>query len=262
MTETADTGDGKQIQSVRKAYTIIEYLEEHNEARITDISEDLGLHPSTTTVHLQTLSNLGLLQPSEQGTYQLSYRFLEIGGKCRKNNSRIYQAVRPKVDQLSQEKNEVASIGVEENGQRVLLYRTEPVEGITDNAPVGQFMDMHMTSVGKALLSTMSDEQIRAIVDTHGLAQATENTITDLDVLLDEIETVREEGYAIEDEEHITGVRAVAVPLDNLEDIDNPAAISLAGPKHRFEHDRIEGELVEALLKYKNIISLEYEHYS
>ncbi|WP_303646400.1 IclR family transcriptional regulator, partial [Halorubrum sp. Atlit-26R] len=120
---------------------------------------------------------------------------------------------RSEVDDLSQSTGEVGTIGYEENGQRVLVYRTEPFEGVSDNAPTGEFTEMHWTAVGKALLSQRTDDDIRAIVERFGLPRATENTITNLDELLDEIDEIRAQGYSIEDEERVKGVKSIAVPI-------------------------------------------------
>nr|WP_248299440.1 IclR family transcriptional regulator C-terminal domain-containing protein [Halorhabdus amylolytica] len=162
------------------------------------------------------------------------------------------------MDKLSNQVSEVATIGFEECYQRVLLYRTEPIEGLSDNAPVGQINRMHWTALGKALLSQLSNEEIDEAIETFGLPEATAQTITDRDGLVTEIERIREQGYSIEDEEHIEGIRSVAVPLDIK---GENAAISTVGPKHRVTVDRIENELVEALRETSNIIALKYEYY-
>ncbi|RLM53202.1 IclR family transcriptional regulator, partial [Halorubrum sp. Atlit-26R] len=165
----------------------------------------------TVHIHLQTLRNLGYVV-KEDGKYQLGLRFLELGGRVRHNRS-IFQVARSEVDDLSQSTGEVGTIGYEENGQRVLVYRTEPFEGVSDNAPTGEFTEMHWTAVGKALLSQRTDDDIRAIVERFGLPRATENTITNLDELLDEIDEIRAQGYSIEDEERVKGVKSIAVPI-------------------------------------------------
>ncbi|WP_136687382.1 IclR family transcriptional regulator [Halorhabdus amylolytica] len=249
-----------RVKAVHKTFTIIEYLHDHSRCTVSELAEGLNMPASTVTVHLQTLNDLGYVIRAEDGTYRLSLRFLEYGGQTR-NELDIYLAAHPQIDKLSRETEEVATMGVKEQDQRVLLYRTEPIKGISDNAPVGEHTDLHWTALGKALLSRMTDSEIVAIADSYGLPKATENTITDVEDLLAEISVVRERGYSIEDEERIEGIRSVAVPIRNLGPETGPAAISVAGPKHRFSDERIETELVDTLQDVENVIELQCNHY-
>jgi len=248
---------GDYIEAVHKAFMIIQTLDDLHTAGVSEIARVVDLPKSTVDIHLQTLEKLGYVIKNDDSEYRLSFRFLEHGGKIRKQRD-LYHVARPQVDKLSNQVGEVATIGYEERYQRVLLYRTEPIEGLSDNAPVGQINRMHWTALGKALLSQLSVEEIDDVVETFGLPEATEETITDRDGLVTEVERVRERGYAVENEEHIEGIRSVAVPLD-IE--GENAAISTVGPKHRVTMDRIENELVEALRETSNIIALKYEYY-
>lgn len=254
---TRKDGDDRFVGAVEKSFTIVEHLVECHSAGVSEIARAVGLPKSTVTVHLQTLLELGYVVKNDEGTYRASLRFLEHGGQIRKHID-LYHAARAQVDELSNQVGEVATIGYEEADQRVLLYRTEPIEGLSDNAPVGQFTQMHWTALGKALLAQKSDEEIAAVVDTFGLPKATDHTITDRDELMAEVERIRERGYSVEDEERVEGIRSVAVPLD-VEGI--AAAISIAGPKYRLTDERVRDELVEALQESANIIALKYQHY-
>lgn len=249
-----------RVTAVHKTFTILEYLHDHSRSTVTKLAEQLDMPASTVTVHLQTLNDLGYVIRADDGTYRLSLRFLEYGGQTR-NDHDVYLAAHSQIDKLSRKTEEVATMGVEEGGRRVLLYRTEPVEGISDNALVGEHTKLHWTALGKALLSRMTDDEIVSIAERHGLPAATENTITDIEALLAEINTVRERGYSVEDEERVEGIRSVAVPIRNLGPENGPAAISVAGPKHRFTDERIETDLVDTLYDVENVIELQCNHY-
>ncbi|MFW6385450.1 MAG: IclR family transcriptional regulator [Halodesulfurarchaeum sp.] len=254
-----DVSDNR-VKTVHKTFTIVEYLHERTRGTVSEIATELDIPASTVTTHLRTLDDLGYVVRADDGAYRLSLRFLEMGGRTR-NDHDVYRAGYSQIDKLSRETGEVATMGIEERGKRVLLYRTEPVEGISDNAPVGEHTNMHWTALGKALFSQMSEDEIVSIVDRYGLPAATENTITDRQELLAEVETVRERGYSVEDEERVEGIRSVAAPIRNLGPENGPAAISVAGPKHRFSDDRIETELVGTLQDVENVIELQCKHY-
>ncbi|SEP01346.1 transcriptional regulator, IclR family [Halogranum amylolyticum] len=226
---------------------------------VKEIMEAFELPRSTAHIYLKTLEEMGFVERKD-GTYYLGLRSLEYGGYAR-HQLNVYQIARNMIDELATETQSVATLGCEDDGQRVMLYRTEPVDAVSDNAPTGEYTEMHWTALGKVLLAERTDEEVRTIVDQFGLPRATEHTITDLDELLADLETTRSRGYAIEDEERVVGVRSIAVPIEVTDDLFDNVAISIAGPKPKFESERIESELVPMLKETANVIELKQRHY-
>ena len=122
---------------------------------------------------------------------------------------------------------------------------------------------MHQTALGKALLSQMSNNRVDQVLDRHGLPAATDRTITQRDVLFAELNSVREKGYSIEDEERCEGIKAIAVPLQHEADnTEEPvSAVSISGPKRRISTNNADNALVEALRDAANVLELRYKHY-
>lgn len=253
------TDDGEHIKSVIRAFEIIDTLQETDIRGATDLAAELDVPKSTAHVYLKTLKDAGYVVEHGE-TYRPSLRFLETGGEVRQDIN-IFHAARSELDALAQDVNEVVNLGYAEDGKRVLLYTVEPERGIFDNAPVGQFTDMHWTALGKSLLMQMPDEEIDAALDWETLPEATENTITDRDALFEEIETSRERGYTIEDEEHWEGIMSIAVPVEVGAGDHPPSAISISGPKRRLVEKGIEESLLGKLRDAANVIQLKQEHY-
>lgn len=256
MTDGSEESSNR-IKAVENAFEIVEALQELGGCSVRELAAHVDVPKSTAHVYLKTLAEVGYVVRRE-GAYRLGYRFLEVGGRVRHRN-RTYQVAREQIDELARETDEVATIGVEENGYRVMLYRTEPSGGLFNNAPTGEYTRMHWTALGKALLSRKSDEEIASIVDRHGLPRATAETITDRGDLFAEVETVREQGYSIEDSERVEGVRSVAVPIRG--DDGAGTAISVSGPEHEFGPERVQTELLPALRNAANVIELMTQHY-
>ena len=254
---TGDTGSGNSIKSVKAAFRIVELLHDAEAATATEVSEELDLPLSTAHVYLKTLVETGYVVREEQ-RYRIGLRFLHQGGFAR-HELRIYQAAKNEITRLSAETEEVANLGVEENGQRVLLQKAEAPKGVYDNPPVGQFTNMHWTSLGKAMLSTMSAEEVERIVDVHGLPQATEHTITSLDALREELQAIRDRGYSVEDQERRQGIRAIGVPIETSDTEAPPCAISVSGPRNRVL--KKEEDILDAMHNFANVIELNYKHY-
>ena len=146
------------------------------------------------------------------------------------------------VYRLAESTNEEANFAVAENGY---MYSVEYVMGDANpNNPavgstflkVGSKFRMHNSAPGKAVLSALPTDRVEAILDRRGLPATTENTITDRATLFDELDTVREQGYATNDEELEVGFRSIAAPL-MLDDGTVLGGLSIGGPAYRFELD-------------------------
>lgn len=248
---------GNSIKSVETGFKIIEYLHDVEVATATEVSNELDLPLSTAHVYLKTLEQIGYVVCESQN-YRIGLRFLHHGGVAR-HKLRIYQIAKHEISDLSEKTQEVANLGVEENGQRVLLQKAEAPEGVYDNPPIGQFTNMHWTALGKAMLSTMSPEQVEKIVSVHGLPKATENTITTLDALIEELDRTRERGYSIEDEERRRRIRAIGIPIEISDGVSSTSAISVSGPRSRIQ--KKEDEIIDALYNTANVIGLKCNHY-
>lgn len=257
---TRDKGGGSRnrINAVGTMFSVVNGVRELEQAGVSELAERLDMPKSTVHVYLKTLEEEGYVI-NDDGEYRSSLRFLELGGDVRQRMS-IFQAVRPQVDELSAETGEVANLGVEEAGQRVLLYTSEPSEGVFDNSPVGQYTYMHWTALGKALLAQLPNTRVREIIEEHGLPEATEHTITEEDALFEELERIRERGYSIEDEERRRGIKALAVPIQYDENPSPVTAVSISGPKRRIGTED-DDDLLDAIKNAVNVTELRYKHY-
>ena len=252
-----DPGDGgKRVGSVERAFAVVEELRGNGPMRIEAVADALDVSTSTAHVHLKTLEEVGYVVRDAAG-YRLGYRFLRNGIETRQR-SQIYAVTRPEVDELAAETGEVANLGVEEEGKRVILYQAEGTEAVYDNAPIGEYTNMHWTALGKAILAHLPASYVDDVLDAYGLPGRQENTITDRGALSEELARVRDRNYAIEDEERRAGIRSVAVPI--LVDEDVVGALSVSGPKERFDDARIENELLPALRSRVNVVEVKYTY--
>lgn len=249
---------GQTLQGVGRAFKIVGFLARSGPSTVTDVAGEFDIPTSTAHIHLKTMHEAGYLHRSSDATYRLSLRFLEHGTVVRRRFE-IYGVAHQEVRSIANETGEVASLGVEEGGKRVLLYKSEGGDAVYDDAVTGEFTHLHWVSLGKAILAHLPEERVEEIVEKHGLPGATEHTITDADELYSELEQVREEGYAVEDEEHRENIRAVSVPIRR--EGEPFGAIAVSGPKSRFDDARIKEDLVETLRDRANVIELRLKHY-
>lgn len=243
---------GKRIKAIQRSFTMIDVLREGGTMRIAEVAETLDMPISTAHVHLKTLESVGYVVQDKDG-YRLGLRFLRDGIIIR-DRLNIYRVAKSEVDDLAATTGEVANLGFEENGKRVLLYQSEGSDAVYDNAPTGEYTNMHWTALGKAILAERSREDIEKYIDTYGLPAETENTITDADHLFDELASISDQGFALEDEERREGIRSIAVPI--IVEGSVVGSISLSGPRERFNDQRIQDELLPPLRNTSNVVEV------
>jgi IclR family acetate operon transcriptional repressor len=109
---------------------------------------------------------------------------------------------------------------------------------------VGRRLLPHGTGVGKAMLAQLPRAEVLALLERTGLPAYTPNTITDTQELMDSLDQITEQGYALDESEQELGVRCIAVPLIGAPTL---SAVSVSGPEGRLTHDAVARILPEVL---------------
>lgn len=243
---------GEAVRASNTTFDVVEALSDLGSAGVTELATRLDLPKSTTYNHLYTLVDRGyVIKDGDQ--YTLSMQFLQLGEQCRRHR-RIYQVASDQLDDLAEKTGVNAYLTVEENGQGVIVHREMNYE-IDLGDYVGQSMHLTSTAAGKAILAAFDDERVDAILNRHGLPQMTDNTIADRASLFDELEEIRERGYAFGREEQVKGLRSIGAAVSDV-DGEVRGAVSIAGPKQLIQNDQFEKTLPEIVLSTVNVIEL------
>jgi len=247
----------KTITAVETSFDILDVLGSLEPAGVSEIATHLEIPTSTAYVHLNTLVERGFVIKQE-GQYKRSFQFLKIGGSMRQRLD-ITRILRNKIEELSRRTGEIAGCGIEENGQRVILFRSTGEKAAGDEIPIGSHTEMHWTALGKSILANLPSKRRDEIIEQHGLPQGTSKTFTSEEALEAELKSIRERGYAIDDEEHLQGMRGIAVPILN-EDQEVMVSIGVTGPRDRFTSPYMSNLLT--LLEYlRNEIEVRSQYY-
>lgn len=241
------------VKATRRSFDILETLSEMGGARLTTIAEALDLPDSTVHNHLSTLVETGFVV-KEDDSYRLSLRFLTFGEYARERY-KISQSCREEVNELAAETGETASVMVSEADRGYFIVHERGGSSVPVDIYPGKRVALHALSFGKVLLAHLPESDVEAILDRYGLPEYTAETITDREELLAELDAAREQGYAVDDEERLRGVRSIATAVKNDRGIA-VGAIGITGPTNRLTTERIEGELREQLMNTKNVIEL------
>ena len=233
--ETPSTPENKyRVTSLDKALSILELLiDQGRDLSITEICQKLGMVKGTVHRVLSTLvARKFIQQNSKTKMYGLGVRTLEIGIDSKREKF-LRIAMAPFLMELYETCGETVNAAVwEYNGIRY-IYRLESEEMLRISTPSGARFPGYCCATGKILLSYFSNDDIRHIYSLNkSLKKYTQNTITSVDVLIQEIEKVRVGKVAIDNEEALVGVYCVGAPILNSKG-ECVAAISISSPKNR-----------------------------
>ncbi|MFB6081665.1 MAG: IclR family transcriptional regulator [Halanaeroarchaeum sp.] len=250
---TENVGEPRTVDAVQTACAVLDALQTLDGAGVTELATYIDVSKATAYNHLTTLrSEEYVVKEGDQ--YLLSLKYLDVAEYVR-DRLGIYEVVEDELQSLAAKTDEVAQFATVEHGQTVYLHKERGENAVETASSAGKRELLHCTSLGKAMLAHMPEERVRDIVDQHGLPARTEHTITEYDALLGELETVRERGYAFDEEELITGLRCVAAPIRDSEGAVI-GAVSISGPSSRMTGERYREELPAEVQRSANVIEI------
>lgn len=232
-------GSPYQVQVLDRALSILDILAgDGAEFTPAAVSEQLGLHKSTTHRLLAVLERHRLVWRNPQsGRYRLGLKLFELGSKAVAQLD-LRERVRPYLERLVLQTGETAHLCILNDGEMLSLANVESPRTLRTPSTIGRRTPLHCTSVGKALLAFMPEDEAATIIKGRELQAYTRKTITKLARLKTEWRLVRERGYAVDDEEIEDGLRCIGAPVRDYSG-RVVAAISIAGAAFRLTDERI-----------------------
>ena len=226
------------IQSVDRAFDVLDILASRHGLTLSEVAAELHQSPATIYRVLSTLQARKIVEtdPVTQvwnigpAAFQIGYAFVR--------RSSVVERSRPIMRDLMMQTGETANLGIEKSDMVIFVSQVETHETIRAFFPPGTQSPMHASGIGKALLAHYSDDRIAKLLKRHPLEKFTDKTIIDPEKLLQEMKTIRAQGFAFDDEEKNLGMRCIASPILNFFG-EAVAGISVSGPKHRITPDHI-----------------------
>jgi DNA-binding IclR family transcriptional regulator len=206
--------DSNPATAVERALNILENVAQRREGLTnSEISRKLGIPKSSASYILRTLERRGYLRrEGPTGRYKLGLKILSLGGDAQSNLD-VADVALPFMRALVERVHLTSHLAVLDQGEAVYIEKVEAPGFFKVNTWVGRRMYLHSTSVGKVLLAWLPRQEMEAIVRQQGMKKRTPKTITAVSRLLADLELVREQGYAVDDEENSTGARCLGAPI-------------------------------------------------
>ncbi len=237
------------IQAVSHALDLLEqFHDDVDELGVTELSKRLKLHKNNVFRLLATLESRGYIEQNKATeNYRLGLKALELGQTFIKQMGLLRQA-RPILDRMVEENNETSYVSIFKENHIVYLDVVETNLTVRVVSRVGSRLPAYCTASGKVHLAFMSSEELEATLAEQNLVQHTPTTLAEKDKLMAELEKIRSQGYAVDNEELDPGVRCIAAPIrDYTRRI--VGAVSVSGPSMRLGDKRLEEELIPMVLR-------------
>lgn len=227
-------------RSIRKAMQILDLFSlECPEWGVSEVARALELPKSTTSELMASLADQRLLSRMGKGRYRLGWRLFELSQTLLDTTGFRLEA-RKVMKELVECWEETVHLAVLDGVQAVYIEKLQPTPAVKIwISRTGARLPAHCSGVGKVLLAHTEWEYVAEMLEDQGMPELTPNTITTLDVLAEELERVREQGYAYDNEETLVGLCCVGAPIYGSEGTV-VAALSFSVPAFRFQPKKSE----------------------
>lgn len=245
------------VRSVERALNIIEALSREEEMGISELSRELALNKATIYRLTTTLRLHGYVEQVKGDKYKLTFKIFELGSKV-VNRLGIRKTAYPYLEELAASTKETVNLAALEENNVCYIDRVESREPLRLGMDIGSRFPAHCTALGRVLLAYLDPAEINCILlkaEREGQIQRyTSDSLTDMELLKEELHKIRGQGYAIETEQYLPGIRCIAAPIFNHAG-KAVAAVSVAGPTVRV-NDEFVSEVIPVLRKSTGNISV------
>lgn len=196
------------VRSVARALQLVDIVAKGpaEGQSLSDLARELGTSKSTTLSLARTMVAAGLLRDTRPGPrYTLGTALIRLGDIARRQLP-LGDLCRPLLEELADTTKMTSRVAVCDEGYPVFIDRIDGPGSVRFHAPLGQREVPYATAAGKAILSTMDEQAVRALCTETGLPPRTAHTITDIDSLLEDLAVARRHGFAVDDEEDAEGI--------------------------------------------------------
>ena len=228
LTETGSHAASAGPRALDRAFALLEHLADAGgSAGLAQLARSSGLPPGTVHRIMRSLLDAGFARQDPSRRYWLGARLVRLGEAV---GGDVSHRARPLLTALVHQVGETANLAMLDGDSMIYLAQVPSPHPLRSSADAGRQARPYCTAMGKAVLSRMSCEQLHALIRRTGLPALTPHTITTEQALAAEIEQIRTNGYAVDNEEQELGLRCVAVPVDWP---GADVAISVSGPTCR-----------------------------
>lgn len=224
-------GASETVRAVERAVEILVAVGERD-MRLIELSSQVGLHRASVARLAETLVTSGMLTRDSNLRYSLGPRLVRLAGHLLLRYRRVAELLREPLRRLWDATRETVTVNVRVDLERLCVAELPTPQPIGYRAGVGTRVPLHAGATSKVLLAFLPDDERKEVLSRLTLGAVASRTVTSLDVLNEQLDRIRRQGYAVSSSEHITSGAAASVPVFDLTG-RVVAAVSIHGPESR-----------------------------
>jgi DNA-binding IclR family transcriptional regulator len=230
-------------QSVKRAARIIDSIAAQPKT-VAQLAEEFELHRSTMFRELQTLEEVGYVRRRKDGTYALAFHLVSLA-QASLENLDLRQASNAHVRRLHQLVGNTVHVAALMDDAIIYVDKVEDASGVRMYSRIGSPVRPHCSAVGKAILADLDTARRDAVLDGATWKKYTDTTITTRKALDAELDTVTEQGWAVDNGEFEDFVNCVAVPIRSSAGMVGALSLTAIRMKHDLEQIKLRIPLLQ-----------------
>jgi len=225
--------------SVKKAFKIVQTIADSSAGiGVSALAKQLRMGKSTVHGITSALEELGVLvRDPLQKKYTVGYTLLELSRKAYRKME-LREMARVPMEILMEKVGETVFLGIMNGDHITILDVVESHNEMKITSPPGTRLPLLAGATGKVFLTQLEERKAKEIVQKMGLKRYTSKSVVDPKKFLKDVEEAKRMGYAIDDEEYLIGVRAIAVPIQTAS--LPPASIWVVGFASNLNDQKME----------------------
>ena len=241
-------GSRYRIEALAKGLDVLRLFDESvTSLKLREICDRTGIPMPTAFRVVATLEESGFVERLPDGGIRPGVAVLTLGSAALRGSSIVQFSEQP-LRHLAQSTGETVNLGVLVGDQVLYLARLRNSDLVTANIQVGSTLPAAYTSMGKLLLAYLSRDELEQTLSGHDFtAVAGPNAAHSIAELADRLAVIREQGYALQDQEVAAGLRSVSVPVFGRDTSHPVAAINIAVASSRHDIESLRGPLLDSV---------------
>lgn len=240
---------GYQAPAVQKAFELLTFVSKSDKGvGISEIANALGFSKGTTSGLIQALVRLKVLNRAQGKKYFLGPALVELSLSAW-NYLKLNKVAQPLLEELRDLTGETVFLGAFSHDRSFIIATAEAAKPLKITSPPGTTIPILAGATGKVFLSLLENEECLELLNTHGLTKYAPKSIADKKTFMKEVEKVREQGYALDNEEYIQGVKAIAAGVGNIRGL--PVAVWIVGFANAIS-DEAMGRMIQLIKEFIN----------
>lgn len=216
---------------------VIDLLSNHDELGVAEISKALNMSKSSVFRMLYTLEKKDYVHKTSDAKYKLGIKFAHYGSIVI-DNQNIFTLIKPYLQKLRDKHNETTHLGILDDDLNVIFMVKESSNAtIQMTSRVGLKLPFYVSAMGKVLVANKLNDKIKERIKCYNFDRLTNNTVTEYNELIKNLEQIKEQEYAEDLEESEDGLICYAVPIKDITG-EAIAAISISGPSIRMKDNK------------------------